>query len=102
SANAQEPVGPAPRALGFDWTPTSAPSQMAIVPTVDVCGPSSAPGPNWRTESVQPSLGGGRDEGTDMFLGRRNSLLGCLCNRHLDGDRASRSVWCSHTHTAPA
>src|SRR4029434_10592259 len=38
---------------------------------VAVCCPSPEPGTHWRTEDVQPSFCGGRDEGTDTFRGRR-------------------------------
>jgi len=38
-----------------------------------VGGPSPEPGPHWRTPVVQPLLCLGRYEGTDMFLGRRES-----------------------------
>jgi hypothetical protein len=40
------------------------------LPTVHVCGPWPAPEPHGRTVSVQPPECGGRDEGTEMVLGR--------------------------------
>jgi hypothetical protein len=38
---------------------------------MDVCCPSPEPGTHGRTVTVQPLLCVGRDEGTEMFLGRR-------------------------------
>src|SRR5262249_29004927 len=40
---------------------------------VSVCCPSPEPGTNWRTVNVQPSLCVGRYEGTDIFLGRKET-----------------------------
>src|SRR4030095_749586 len=42
---------------------------------VPVCCPSPEPGTHWGTITVQPSFCSGRDEGTDTFLGRRETTL---------------------------
>src|SRR5262245_18588229 len=74
SVNAAEPRGLVARIL---WPVIGHPLRLLAMRRsscpMDVCGPSSAPETHWRTASVPPPLGRGRDEGTERFLGRRDS-----------------------------
>jgi hypothetical protein len=54
-----------------DGTLAPTPIAATMVARAGRGGPSPEPGPHGRTVAVQPPLGIGRYEGTDMFLGRR-------------------------------
>jgi hypothetical protein len=66
---------------------------------MDVCGPSSEPATNWRTASVQPPLCIGRDEGTERFLGRRDSPEWSLHSLSQQREHRNKCVvqpcWCT-------
>jgi hypothetical protein len=65
---AQRLFGPDPSAL--NWTSAPALELRRAALLGQVCGPSPKPGTPWPTHGVEPPLGLGRDEGTDMFRGR--------------------------------
>jgi hypothetical protein len=69
--------------------------------TAGVGCPSPAPGAHGTTRRVEPDLCIGRDEGAEMFRGRR-ALQTRLCPRRAGGASTSRRVWGSPIGSAPA
>jgi hypothetical protein len=61
----------------------------------DSCSP--APESHWGTVTVQPPYGGGRDEGTDMFRGRRSpsGLLAIVVSTAIEPPYVCGAATCS-------
>jgi hypothetical protein len=72
STNAHEPIGALPCPCAVDWMPALAPVHMVTVPEGDRVLPRPRTCAYLAHTEGQPWVCGGRDEGTEKLLGRRD------------------------------